>query len=199
MSLFDNNRTVGLALIVVGLINLILGIGVAAWEHTASSVAYGIANLIFGVLVLLFGIKVRNGSNDKVAILSGLVRVIGISTILSAIFSAAGAYLADKDLGIGAAIGAVIISIILGLILLWIAAKISGKNVNVISKVIWILLVIIFVLLVLSSIVTFVVALGDIDTATGILSAIAALALIFVYVYALIATISKEVQSSLGI
>ncbi|MDR0523487.1 MAG: hypothetical protein LBG62_03600 [Candidatus Methanoplasma sp.] len=191
MSFFDNNQNVGLALIVIGLINLIAGIVSAAWEHTGSSIAYGIGSVITGILILLYGIKVRNGSNDKVAIVSGLVGTIGLATILSAIFNAIGAYTASDDVTLVAAIGAVILSIIIGLIYLWVASKIAGANKNVISKIVWVLLLIVSVLGAIGSLIG-AISGNPIAIITG-------LAWFVVYVYVLIAALSNEVKSSMGV
>ena len=207
MSFFDNNKHVGLALIIVGLIVLILGL-IAAIANGISDnftntqklgyVITAIGSLIFGILILGFGLSVRRGSNDKVAILSGLVRVIGIATILAAIFSAVGNYLINDD-GIGAAIVAFIVQIIIGLILIWVAHKIGGKSKNVISKVLWLILLIVFAILAILSIVNCITGILHDSSLGGILTAISLLCWFIVYVYAVIALLSPEVKSSMGI
>lgn len=203
MSFFDDNGKVGLALIIVGLLNIIVAIAnvIVAFMDDNNGVAYAVAAIgaiIFGILILMFGMNVRSGSNDKVGIVSGLVRVIGIATILSAIFDAVASYMMSDDVGVGAAIGAAIISIIIGLILLWIASKIAGSNKNVISNVLWILLVLVFLILAILSLVGFVGGLLDATTAS-ILGAISSICMFFVYVYAFLACLSPEVKSSMGI
>ncbi|MDR1691168.1 MAG: hypothetical protein LBR42_04945 [Candidatus Methanoplasma sp.] len=198
MSFFDDNGKVGLALMIIGIIGLIVAVAsiVIAFTddtvNTGATVANAIGGLIFGILIFLFGQNVRGGSNDKVGIVSGLVRVIGVATILSAIFVAISSWLASNSIGTG--IVTAIVNIIIGLILLWIAAKIAGQSKNVISNVIWVLLVIIsLVLAILSLIGIFAIFAGN------IVGGIQSLCWFFVYVYLFIAALSPEVKSAMGI
>ncbi|MCL1811502.1 MAG: hypothetical protein FWG41_04735 [Methanomassiliicoccaceae archaeon] len=197
MSFFDNNKTVGLVLIIIGLIMFVGGlVSAVAWLaddtlNTGAQIAFGIGGIIGGLLWLFYGMKVRSGSNDKVAIVSGLVRTIGVITILIAIFVAAGNYLANDEFGLGAALVSLIVSIIIGLIYLWISGKIAGKNKNVISKIVWVLLVIISLIMV----VVHILGIFDADI-WGIISHICwAVA----YIYVFLASLSPEVKSSMGI
>lgn len=202
MSFFDDNQKVGLALIIVGAINLIMAlvnVVVAFTDEAANTgaVAVGaVGGIIFGILILMYGMNVRSGSNDKVGILSGLVRVIGIATILAAIFVAISAGLSDGSITTG--IVSAIVEIIVGLILLWIASKIAGSNQNVISNVLWIILVIVFLVLAILAIVGFVTGLLEADL-SSIVGAISSLCMFFVYAYAFLACLSPEVKSSMGI
>ncbi|MDR3282239.1 MAG: hypothetical protein LBS92_01325 [Candidatus Methanoplasma sp.] len=190
MSFFDDNKNVGLALIIVGLIAIIAGIlHPVLDDDKGAGVAYGIAGIIGGIILLLFGLKVRSGSNDKVAIVSGLLRAIGIATILAAIFNAIGFYLLNDS--IGGAIGSLIISIIIGLIYIWIAQKIAGANKNAISKIIWVLLVVFSIILAILSL------LGAISS--DIVAIISGIAWFIIYLYVFIASLSSEVKSSLGV
>ncbi len=204
MSFFDDNGKIGLALIIVGILNIIVAIAnvIVAFTddsyNTGATAVGAIGTVIFGILILMFGMNVRSGSNDRVGILSGLVRVIGIATIITAVFSAASSYMASDEVGIGAAIGAAIIAIIIGLILLWIASKIAGSNKNVISNVLWILLVIVFLILIILELIAFVGGLLD-ATTMSILGAVSSLCMFFVYAYAFLACLSPEVKSSMGI
>jgi peptidoglycan/LPS O-acetylase OafA/YrhL len=154
-----------------------------------------IASLIFGILILGFGIKMRGGSNDRVAFLSGLLRVIGLATILGATFSAIGSYLIND--GLGASIAGFIWSLVIGIIFLWAAAKVSGKSKNVISKVVWIVLIILFILALIGAIIG---CIGSISTELAILvTCIANLCWALVYLFGLAACFSPEVKSSMGI
>jgi len=210
MSFFDNSKNVGLALIIVGLITLIMGIATAVagvvdadggWLK-ASAVCYGIAALIFGIMILGYGLKIRKSSMDQVAVLSGLIKVIGVATILAALFNAVGAFLSTNNTGdIGGAviagISSMIVSIVIGIILIWIASKVAGKSKNVISKLLWIILVVVFLILAILSLINiFNQHFSDIQ---GILAAISAICMFIVYLYCFIATLSKDVKTSMGI
>ncbi|MCL1979440.1 MAG: hypothetical protein FWG60_04715 [Methanomassiliicoccaceae archaeon] len=200
MSFFDDNKKVGLALIIVGLISIIVAvasIAVAYSDSIADKAAFAVSaigSVIFGLLIMFFGFNVRKGSNDKVGILSGLFRVLGIATILGAIFTAISVAMIGD---IGAGIVSAIIEIIIGLIYLWVSFKIAGGNKNVISKILWvILLVFTLILAILALIAFFVVFSGDLWL---ILAGISSLCSFFVYVYAFIALLSPEVKSSMGV
>lgn len=208
---FLDNKTVGLVLIIIGLLNLVAGIaravnGVLDTEGTyliIAAICYGIASLISGILILGYGIKVRGGPNDESDIVSGLIIVIGTATILNAIFLAAGAFFTnyDSDAGLGtsvwAAIVTMIVQIIVGLILIWAGRKVGGKSKNVISKVLWVLLVVIFLIL---AVLQFIALFGfDLGTLDGILALVAAICWAIVYIYLFIAMLSKDVKESMGI
>ncbi|MDR3205821.1 MAG: hypothetical protein LBT41_01800 [Candidatus Methanoplasma sp.] len=190
MSFFDNNNNVGLALIIVGLIAIVAGIlHPVLDEEKGAAVAYGIAGIISGIIFLLYGLKVRSGSNDKVAIVSGLLRAVGIATILQAIFVAVGYYLLNDE--ISGAVGVLVVQIIIGLIFLWISGKVAGANKNIISKILWVLLVIFSLIAAIFSL------LGAISSdVTAIISGIA---WFIVYIYVFLASLSGEVKSAMGI
>jgi len=157
--------------------------------------------LIFGILILGYGFKVRGGPNDQAVVVSGLIRTIGIVTILQALFIALGAYFASDQSGIAdsvvIALTSMLISIIIGLILIWAAGKVAGANKNVISKFLWVLLIVIFLIL---AILSFFDIFGqDFGTLWGILGLVAAICMCIVYIYCFIAMLSEDVKRSMGI
>ena len=198
---FEDNKKVGFALIIVGLINLIMGVvGIilAIFSDDGNVGAAAVAAIGFvisGVFLFFYGQEVRNGPNNKVKIVSGLIRIIALITIVSAIFIAISNYMASDDFGIGAALIFVIVQIIVGLILLWISSKVSGANKNVISNLLWIILVVVFLILTLLAILGFVNGLigGD------FVGAIREICMVVVYLYAFLACLSPEVKSSMGV
>jgi len=196
MSFFDDNKKIGLALIIVGVVMLIAGlvriIGGATDDskNLGAQIAYGIAGIIGGILWLLYGLNVRKGSNDKVAIVSGIVRTIGVITILVAIFNVAGNYMASTSYGVGDIIVGLLVALIVGLIYLWISFKIAGGNKNIISKILWVLLLIASLIMVLFNI------LGIFGA--DIFGIIACICWVIVYIYVFLACLSNEVKSAMG-
>jgi len=193
MSFFNDNRKVGLALIIVGLISVIFPIVDICTNYSNSVLVISIGRIIFGLIILGFGFKVRMGSNDKVAILSGLVYAIASATILAAIFVAAGDYINSNS--IGSAILTAIVQIIVALVLFWVAEKIGGANKNTISEIVWILLVIVLFIEAILTIISAISNISDIQ----LIPALSSICMIFVYVYALFASLSSEVRTSMGI
>lgn len=200
MSFFDDNRKIGFALIIVGLIGILGAIIAVITAFTddgnlGAAAVTAVGSLIYGVLILFYGMNVRKSSNDKVAILSGLIRVIAIATILPALFYAVGDYLANNDIGIWGIIKAILVDLIVGVILLWIAGKVGGSNKNIASKLLWIILLVAFLVLSLWSI--YLCVDGLLNTMWA--AAVVALCNIFIYLYALFAVLSPEVKNSMSI
>jgi len=208
MSFFDNNKTIGLVLIIIGLINLVAGIGiaVAGWNddtvNTNSAICYGIASIIFGLLIFIWGFVARGGPNDQAKVLSGTIRMVGIITILQSLFVALGVYFADETSitsGAWAAIGGMIVSIIIGLFLIWVAGKVRGANQNVISKGLWVVLIIVFLILAILSFIKLFNGSYDFSNLNGIIAVIGAICVFILYLYFLVAMFSKDVKAAMGI
>ena len=208
MSFFDNNKTIGLVLIIIGLIILVAGIGlaVAGWNddsvNNTAAACYGIAKIIFGLLIFVWGFAVRGGPNDQAKVLSGTIRIVGIATILQAFFLALGSYFADSSsitAGAWTAIVGMIVAIIFGLFLIWVAGKVGGANKNIISKGLWIVLIIAFLYLAVTSFLTLYRLDFDFGSLNGIMTIVAAICLFILYLYFLVAMFSKDVKSAMGI
>jgi len=209
MSFFDNNKTIGLVLIIIGLINLVVGIGiaVAGWNddtvNTNSAICYGIASIIFGLLIFIWGFSVRGGPNDQAKVLSGTIRMVGIITILQALFIALGAYFASDNSSITnavwTAIVSMIVSIIIGLFLIWVAGKVRGANQNIISKGLWIVLIIVFIIMAILSFMKLFDGSYDFGSLNGIIAVIGAICVFILYLYFVIAMFSKDVKAAMGI
>ena len=198
MSFFDNSKHVGLAIIIVGLISLISAVikVYEAWSDDSDLVVAAlraVAAIIFGLLMFLFGMKVAGGPNDKVAFLSGLIKVFGIAIILGALFSAVAQWIETSSLGAGLLL--LVATIIVGLILLWVAAKISGKSKNIISKFLWLIVLVVFAILAILSILNLITSLTN--SAWG--DALSYLCWIIICIFAVVACLSPEVKKSMGI
>ncbi|MCL2509966.1 MAG: hypothetical protein FWF07_02680 [Methanomassiliicoccaceae archaeon] len=208
MSFFDNNKTIGLVLIIIGLIILVAGIGLAwtGWNddsvNNTAAACYGIAKIIFGLLIFVWGFAARSGPNDQAKVLSGTIRIVGIATILQAFFAALGTYFANDSsitAGAGTAIGGMIVAIIVGLFLIWVAGKVGGASKNIISKGLWIVLIIVFLYLAISSFFALFSQNYDFSNLNAIVTVIAAICLFILYLYFLVAMFSKDVKSAMGI
>ncbi|MBR4180933.1 MAG: hypothetical protein IKQ57_02165 [Candidatus Methanomethylophilaceae archaeon] len=147
MSFFKENRTAGIALMVLGAINLIVGLvalvtALTAGNIVVSAVVACIGPIIMAALYLRFGISVKNGGvPKKIDILAYFVRLAGLSEIIIAVFNL---WYAIETSGAVVAIGAVIISVIIGLIILFIAGRINDGRQDTGDKIIWIILVVLF-------------------------------------------------------
>ena len=156
MSFFKETRTAGIALIILGVINLIgalaalVGVVSAKDGIVASAVVACIGPIIMAVLYFRFGVSVKNGGiPEKIDILAYFVRLAGLSQIIIAVFNLWNAW---ETSGAAAALGGLVISIIIGLIILFIAGRINDRKQDTGDKIIWVILVVLFALSALANI-----------------------------------------------
>lgn len=165
MSFFDNQKVLGYAFLVVGLILVIDAIltivfgfvdvnddmkeGIDNW--TIYCVLGGIGSLICAVLYTMFAMKVYNGVySEKIVILERYVMIVGLTIALGGIFNAVASIAGGQDVGV--AIVSAILSILIGLIIMFIATKINDGKQTVGDSIIWILLLIAFIIVLILSI-----------------------------------------------
>lgn len=203
MSFFDNPKNFGIAAIVIGAVSLISGIvaivnGVLADPIATGSIVAAVGTLIFGILILGVGIPVYKGEeSNKLSILGLFVRVIGIATIATYLFSGAGQII-DDSLATG--IGWIVIGIIFGLILIWAAGKIVDGSADTMDKIIWILLLVAFAILTIVSLIgIFTPFLADGAILDQALLAILSLFNFILYAFLLVAVLSDDVKRAMGI
>lgn len=203
MSFFDNPKNFGIAAIIIGAVSLISGLvaivnGALADPIATGSVVAAVGTLIFGILILGVGIPVYKGEeSNKLNILGLFVRVIGIATIVTYLFSGAGQII-DESLVTG--VGWIIIGIIFGLILIWAAGKIVDGSADTMDKIIWILLLVAFAILTIVSLVgIFTPFLTDGAILDQALLAILSLFEFILYAFLLVAVLSDDVKRAMGI
>ena len=165
MSFFDNQKVLGYAFLVVGLILVIDAIltivfgfvdvnddmkeGIDNWAIYC--VLGGIGSLICAVLYTMFAMKVYNGVySEKIVILERYVMIVGLTIALGGIFNAVASIAGGQDVGV--AIVSAILSILIGLIIMFIATKINDGKQTVGDSIIWILLLIAFIIVLILSI-----------------------------------------------
>lgn len=203
MSFFDNPKNFGIAAIIIGAVSLISGLvaivnGALADSIATGSIVAAVGTLIFGILILGVGIPVYKGEeSNKLNILGLFVRVIGIATIVTYLFSGAGQII-DESLATG--VGWIIIGIIFGLILIWAAGKIVDGSADTMDKIIWILLLVAFAILTIVSLVgIFTPFLTDGAILDQALLAILSLFEFILYAFLLVAVLSDDVKRAMGI
>ena len=165
MSFFDNQKVLGYAFLVVGLILVIDAIltivfgfvdvnddmkeGIDNW--TIYCVLGGIGSLICAVLYTMFAMKVYNGVySEKIVILERYVMIVGLTIALGGVFNAIASIAGGEDVGV--ALVAAVISVAIGLLIMFIATKINDGKQTVGDSIIWILLLIAFIIVLILSI-----------------------------------------------
>jgi len=171
----------GIAVIVLGAVSPAQGYNLTYYVIT------GIGAIICGALMLMYGMKIRNGEiSAKIDILAQFVRIIGVVTIIGGIFSAAASIALNGDLG--SAVIAAIINIIVGLIIIFIASKINDGKQTTGDKIIWIILLIAFVLCLLGAILEII----------SIVLIINGICDLIIYVFMLMLLFDPEVKSEMN-
>ncbi len=202
MSFFSEPKNAGLAFIIIGVITVIGGIitvvlGAMGYEFEAGDNVYkfalgtavaAIGTIIYGCMQFGYGKKVRDGTvSAKIDILAAFVKLVGVGTIVTGIFSAIGTVMNGDEIGTG--IVSAIISIVIGLIIIWIGTKINDGKQTLGDKIIWVILLIAFILCVIAAVLEIITIIGII---TGICELI-------IYVFMLILLFDPEVKSEMGI
>lgn len=199
MSFLDNQKIVGTAFFVIGILMVIAallqlvdgftldgGIG----EHAGNIIA-AIGAIIAAVLYFLFGNKVRTGSiSGKLNILGSYVSIVGVTSVIIGIFGAIGAIMSSLSFWDN------VIVIILGLIIMFIASKIGDGKTTTADKIIWIILVIVFFLLLLGTLASLFGLSGD--GLTLILNIVVAICYAIVYLFMLCYMFDGEVKKGMG-
>ena len=191
-SFFDNTKIVAFAFMVVGfilIIDAILSIalgfvdvsddmkeGIDNW--TLYCVVGGIGSLICAVMYTMFALKVNNGTySQKIVILEKYVMIVGITTALGSVFSAAAFIAGGQD--IGAALVGAIIGVLIGLLIMFMASKINDGKETVGDSIIWIILLIAFIILLIVGILSCFTLAGIVDGIAHILIALFMIAFLF--------------------
>ena len=136
--------------------------------------------------------KVRNGTIPaKIDILAIFVRVVGVTTIISSIFTIIGVIILNpQDLTaqiIGGAIG-----IVIGLIIVFISTKINDGKQTTGDKIIWVLLLVFFVIDIILSVLTIVAGFDPLSLTTIITGICYTLAYIFMVIMLFDGDVKKE-------
>jgi len=199
MSFFDSTSTAGTAFMIVGLIQIIGGIitiilgAISDTGLTSSLIVVGIGSIIVGAIIFVYGSKVRNGTiSAKIDVLAGFVRMVGITTIVSGIFSAIALMAAGLDVVAG--IGSILVTIIIGLIILFIAGKVNDGKQTTGDKIIWIILLLAFIIMFVVYLLGVIGSLMILD----IPDLITSICEVIIYIFMLILLFDGEVKKEMG-
>lgn len=198
MSFFNEPKTFGLAMFVVGILSVIASIvSVVLYDNVpASFVIATIGSVIYGLMIAGMGIKVKSGDiSGNIAILGSFVSLVGAGYFITALFSGVGLIVASS---IGVGIIAIIIGIIIAFILIFISKKITDGVSTSLDKIIWILLLLIFAVLIIFNLIT---GFGNLfhGGAYSIIAGLANLCYVIVYAFLLFAVLSDDVKNEMGI
>lgn len=191
-------KNAGIAFMVVGVLTILGGIltiaipilGLEGFEDydTIYFVILAVGEFISGALYFVYGKKANDGTiSKKIDILAYFVRVVGVTAIISGVFSTVAAMYPELD--IGTFFAGAISSIVIGLILILAATKVNDNKKSLVDKIIWTILLIAFLSLFLISLMEVIGVDNVVAGAIGILT----------YVYMIILLFDPEVEIAMGI
>lgn len=196
MSFFDNTKTVGWVMFIIGILSLVAALvkivnGATHDGDFVDKIGYviaGIGSLIGAFLLFKFGNGVRTGAiSSKLKIVAGFVKVVGAMSVVAGIFGIVGGIIIFSSNW--SVLTGGVISLVLGAIVLFFGGKIDdGKNTGF-DKILWIVLVVIFALLMISSLL----AIGS----EGALNIITAICGFIMYLFILVFMFDKEVKDAM--
>ncbi len=167
MSFFDNTKTLGLVLLIVGILYVIGAIlviaagfvdlgsivhppeGVDPSALSTFCIISGIGALLAAIVYMKNAMAVRSGAiSAKIDVLACYVQTVGLAFLISGIFDAiaAGVAVGGAEGIIGAIIGAIFI-IIIALIIMFIGRKINDGKQTTGDKIIWVILLLAFLIM----------------------------------------------------
>lgn len=194
MSFFDDSKTLGWTLFLLGIVLVLSGIitmadgfGGAAGD-IIGYIIVGIGGVLAGLIYFGFGNKLRNGSSDdKMSLLTQFVTAVGTAIVVAGFFNIIG------DALIEFAATTLVVDIIwflLGFVVLWAASKMGKGGDASLNKLLWIILLVIFVI----EIILQILAILDLN-----LGSIAALLYLIVYLFMLVYLLDGNVKKQMGI
>ena len=184
MSLFNDSKNAGLALVVCAILLLLSAIvsivDQFVGEDTDYSVVVAAVGCIIGAFLYFgFGRSVMSGElSDKFDIVCRFVQVFGFVYIVEGIF-----YLWNN-------VGEGIVSIVIGLIALLIFKKITDGKATTFDKLVWIILLILFILTIIAGI-ALICKLDVVDVVLGI-------SYIFIGVFMTMSVLDNDVKAKFG-
>ena len=222
MSFLEDNKNIGLLVLIVGIMTIVAAIVLVAWISghkvagytTAGTIVSLVGALISGIIFILAGLSVRDSKDDqlgllqmfagmiglkiaydiKIGIPALLVMVMGITSLINGVF----AIIAGGVNGsVGAGISAGIIGIIIGIFFLIAAPIVAGNKKSSSGSIIWIILLILTVLGILGSF--FALFVVFIIPIYGLFVLIVAICSLLLYIFLLLAFLSPEIKKTMGV
>ena len=149
MSFVDNQKLVGTAFTVIGilfiiaaLVQLVGAFSEEGWTNKLGAVIAAIGAILAAILYFKYGNSVRKEElTGKLNILGSYVLVVGVTTVIVNIFAAIGGIIGEISFWDS------LIMVILGIIVIWAGKKITDGKETTIDKILWIILTIVFLVL----------------------------------------------------
>ncbi|MFT0898633.1 hypothetical protein [Candidatus Methanoprimaticola sp. MG2] len=200
MSFVDNQKLVGTAFTVIGilfiiaaLVQLVGAFSEEGWTNIVGAVIAAIGAILAAILYFKYGNSVRKEElTGKLNILGSYVLVVGVTTVIVNIFAAIGGIIGEISFWDS------LIMVILGIIVIWAGKKITDGKETTIDKILWIILTIVFLVLFVLNFVGIFGSFGSGEALTIIISFITSVCYAVVFLFMLLYMFDGEVKKGMG-
>lgn len=200
MSFVDNQKLVGTAFTVIGilfiiaaLVQLVGAFSEEGWTNILGAVIAAIGAILAAILYFKYGNSVRKEElTGKLNILGSYVLVVGVTTVIVNIFAAIGGIIGEISFWDS------LIMVILGIIVIWAGKKITDGKETTIDKILWIILTIVFLVLFVLNFVGIFGSFGSGEALTIIISFITSVCYAVVFLFMLLYMFDGEVKKGMG-
>lgn len=200
MSFVDNQKLVGTAFTIIGilfiiaaLVQLVGAFSEEGWTNKLGAVIAAIGAILAAILYFKYGNSVRKEElTGKLNILGSYVLVVGVTTVIVNIFAAIGGIIGEISFWDS------LIMVILGIIVIWAGKKITDGKETTIDKILWIILTIVFLVLFVLNFVGIFGSFGSGEALTIIISFITSVCYAVVFLFMLLYMFDGEVKKGMG-
>lgn len=200
MSFVDNQKLVGTAFTIIGilfiiaaLVQLVGAFSEEGWTNILGAVIAAIGAILAAILYFKYGNSVRKEElTGKLNILGSYVLVVGVTTVIVNIFAAIGGIIGEISFWDS------LIMVILGIIVIWAGKKITDGKETTIDKILWIILTIVFLVLFVLNFVGIFGSFGSGEALTIIISFITSVCYAVVFLFMLLYMFDGEVKKGMG-
>lgn len=200
MSFVDNQKLVGTAFTVIGilfiiaaLVQLVGAFSEEGWTNKLGAVIAAIGAILAAILYFKYGNSVRKEElTGKLNILGSYVLVVGVTTVIVNIFAAIGGIIGEISFWDS------LIMVILGIIVIWAGKKITDGKETTIDKILWIILTIVFLVLFVLNFVGIFGSFGSGEALTIVISFITSVCYAVVFLFMLLYMFDGEVKKGMG-
>jgi len=216
MSFLEDNKNIGLLLLIVGIMSIIAPLTLFIYDFftTAYIIVLVVGGIVAGLIYILAGLSVRDSKDDplgilqmvagmiglkiaydiKIGIPALMVMVLGITSLINGIFSLIAGAVGGS---IGAGIGSAVIGIIIGIFFLIAAPIVAGNKKSSSGSVIWIILLILIILGILGALMA--AFLGFFLAIYGLCMLIFGICLLILFIFLLLAILKPEIKKNMGV
>ena len=217
----QENKNIGLLLMILGLLSIIAPIVYLATWHgyythisgwwTYVLVMGAIIGIISGLIYILAGMSVRDSKDDKFGLFQKLAAIVnfkieydikvGVPAFIILVWGVVSLLSGILTLFTANFFG--IVSIIIGIIFIFVAPMVAGQNKPDYAKIIWLIAVILLIIGLIFAIIgifglAYIMGWGGLGVVYGLLMIVNLIITILISLYMLLAFLSDDIKNNMG-